>query len=197
MAAKQIKLSNPSFMWALMIFLGAHHLFEKDNDRGFLSWLLSLPLLIVAWPFRAYYAYMYWQFEGVYFLPKTGEILVKNLDEPEGIGDLVKLVTSWGGRQLVPTKKMAAADVNSFESAKLFMGWMTLFTCGAAKGQNLLTITIADPRRTEKKIRTYAEKFAKEKSERGWQSEILKQARRELEVEEMKGKLKAEKGESA
>lgn len=150
------KLSSPSVMWALMIFLGAHQLFEKDNKMGFFGWLLSLPLLIFTFPFRAYYAWMYWESEGVYFLPKTGEVMVKNLDEPNGFGDLVKLATGWGGRQLFTTKKMAAADVNSFESAKLFLGWMATFTCGNSKGQNLLTVTIADPRRTEKKIRAKA-----------------------------------------
>ncbi len=189
---KLIKLSKPSLVWALLIIFGAHHLFESGEERegrgaGCLVFLLSVILIIPAairLLLGLYYASIYWQFEGIYFDSKSGDVISKDFDEPEGFADFLKIIFSIGGREWISVKKMPGSKVNDFTRAKLLFGYMNRFSCGSSDGKSLLDVIITNPKQVEARIKKKTGEFSRKKNANARQQKIKNEARHKLDVED-------------
>lgn len=154
-----------------------------------LGWPFALAAAIIRLFARPYFAWCYIQYEG-YFMQPDGLLLGVDFKEPKDPDDF--LARLWAGKWIEREKMPITALLESrnIESSSGPLGLYSFVRPVAKANDRMPRVTIAEhPKTFEKILFGYATKIKAEQEE----SEVTKQARREMAVEAEKERLRGQK----
>ncbi len=166
---KLVPIARASPIWGFLVFFGIHNWLlpeKKKRKLGCLGWLIG-PVLNI-------YSYsQYMRYEGIFWDEENGAIVVKNITEVAGLGDIWTLLSEQGGMLQVAT--VSAADFGNVDtSGKLW----TAATVEKSGSENSTPEVIVNEsgHLIRARIKRYIEAWKKSEKERMFDERVADEA---------------------
>lgn len=167
-----IPIARASPIWGFFVFFGIHNWFlpkERQRSLGCLGWLLG-PV------FNIYSYLQYMKYEGIYWSPQSGNLIVKNVREVGSFEDVWTMIGTEGG--LIQISTVKAKDFGDVETSGLFWTKATVEK-GGSDSSTPAVIVAEGGGKIRSRIRRAIEAFDKEQHEKNFLKDAKERARLE------------------